>query len=89
MTTKRGRHTSSCPKSNRRVKKLEKDDRVTGTKFGSTENCRTQYTPGHLKFQRYVDAGMKVNCFTENGIITLYVYCDQEYKEEVRSLLDS
>jgi hypothetical protein len=32
---------------------------------------------------------MKVNCFTENGIITLYVYCEQEDREEIRSLLDS
>lgn len=87
--SKRGRHTSACPKSNRRLKKLEKNDHVSGVKLGSTTNTRTKYPPGHLKFQRFVDAGMKVNCYTENGIIDLYVYCDEEHRELVRDLLDS
>ena len=87
--SKRGRHTTACSKANRAIKRLERDDRVTGTKFGATDNCRTQYSPGHLKFKYFVDAGMKVNAFTENGVITLWVYCAEKDKEGVRALLDS
>jgi len=87
--SKRGRHTSACPKANRRLRRLESDDRVTGVKLGATNNARTKYSPGHLKFQRFVDAGIKVNCYTENGVIDVFVYCDEEHREYVRNLLDS
>lgn len=87
--TKRGKHTSACPKSKRRLRALERDDRVTGVKHGASESARTKYGAGHLKFQRFVDAGMKVNCYMDGAVLTVYVYCDEEHKEAVRKLLDS
>jgi hypothetical protein len=89
VTTKRGKHTSTCPKSGRRLSKLERDDRVTGIKHGAIDNARTKYGAGHLRFQRYVDAGMKVNCYMDGAVLTVYVYCDDRHKLEVRALLDS
>lgn len=86
---KRGKHRSACPKSERAIKRLERNSKVLGTKFGATDNCRTTYTPGHLKFQRNVDAGIKINAFTENGLISVYVYCNENDREYVKSLLDS
>lgn len=87
--SKRGKHTSTCPKSGRRLKALERDPRVTGIKHGPIDNARTKYGAGHLKFQRYIDAGMKVNCFMDGAVLTVYVYCDERHKSEVRALLDS
>ena len=87
--TKRGKHTSACPKSRRRLDKLEKDPRVTGIKHGASQSARTKYGAGHLKFQRYVDAGMKVNCYMDGAVLTVFVYCTHEDKEGVRGLLDS
>lgn len=87
--SKRGKHTSACPKSKRRLDKLERDNRVTGIKHGASQSARTKYGAGHLKFQRYVDAGMKVNCYMDGAVLTVYVYCDEVHKEEVRALLDS
>ena len=87
--SKRGKHTSACPKSERRLRKLEKDDRVTGVKHGASQSARTKYGAGHLKFQRYVDAGMKVNCYMDGAVLTVFVYCDERHKEAVRALLDS
>jgi len=89
MTTKRGKHTSTCSKSGRRILKLERDNRVTGIKHGAIDNARTKYGAGHLRFQRYVDAGMKVNCYMDGAVLTLYVYCDAVHRTEVRALLDS
>lgn len=87
--SKRGRHTSACPKSNKRLKKLEADSRITGVKLGATDNARTKYPPGHIKFQRFVNAGIKANCYTENGVITVFLYCEEEHKENIKDLLDS
>lgn len=89
MTTKRGKHTSTCPKSGRRILKLERDKRVTGIKHGAIDNARTKYGAGHLRFQRFVDAGMKVNCYMDGAVLTLYVYCDVVHREAVKALLDS
>jgi hypothetical protein len=87
--SKRGKHTSACPKSERRLRRLEKDSRVTGIKHGASQSARTQYGAGHLKFQMYVDAGMKVNCFMDGAVLVIFVYCDEQNKEAVRKLLDS
>ena len=87
--TKRGKHTSTCPKSARRLARLEKDSRITGIKHGATNNARTQYGAGHLKFQYYVDAGLKINCFMDGAVLTVYVYCGKNDREDVRKLLDS
>ena len=87
--SKRGKHTSACPKAERRLRKLERDHRVTGLKHGASQSARTKYGAGHLKFQRYVDAGMKINCFMDGAVLTVFVYCDPVHKEEVRALLDS
>lgn len=86
---KRGRHTSACPKSERRLRRLEKDDRVTGLKHGAIDNARTKYGAGHLKFQYFVPAGMKINCYMDGAVLTVFVYCDEVHKKEVRALLDS
>jgi hypothetical protein len=88
-TNKKGKHQSTCPKSGRRLAKLEKDNRVTGIKHGASNSARTQYSAGHLKFQYFVEAGMKVNCFMDGAVLTVYVYCAQGDREEVRGLLDS
>lgn len=87
--SKRGKHTSACPKAERRLRKLEADSRVTGVKHGATQSARTKYGAGHLKFQRFVDAGMKVNCFMDGAVLTVFVYCDEVHRNEVRGLLDS
>jgi hypothetical protein len=87
--TKRGKHTSTCSKSGRRILKLERDKRVTGIKHGAIDSARTKYGAGHLRFQRYVDAGMKVNCYMDGAVLTLYVYCDAVHRAEVKELLDS
>ncbi len=87
--SKRGKHTSACPKSRRRLDKLAADDRVTGVKHGASQSARTKYGAGHLKFQRFVEAGMKVNCFMDGAVLTVFVYCDPVHKEAVRGLLDS
>ena len=71
------------------MKRLAADAKVTGTKYGTAINCRTHYAPGHVKFQRFVDAGMKVNCYTGNGVVEIYLYCAQEDKLYVKGLLDS
>lgn len=89
MTTKRGKHTSTCSKSGRRIRKLERDDRITGIKHGAIDSARTKYGAGHLRFQRYVDAGLKVNCYMDGAVMTLYVYCDAVHRKAVRELLDS
>jgi len=89
VTTKRGKHTSTCPKSGRRLRRLERDPRVTGVKHGAIDNARTKYGAGHLRFQRFVDAGMKVNCYMDGAVLTVYVYCEDEDKLGVRALLDS
>ncbi len=89
MTTKRGKHRSACPKSRRRLLRLEGDDRVTGIKHGNIDNARTLYGSGHLRFMRYVDAGMKVNCYMDGAVMTIYVYCDAVHRTAVKALLDS
>ena len=88
-STKRGKHTSTCSKTRRRLLKLEKDNRITGIKHGAIDNARTKYGAGHLRFQRYVDAGMKINCYMDGAVLTVYLYCDAVHKEAVRALLDS
>lgn len=88
-TGKRGKHTSTCPKSGRRIMKLERDKRITGIKHGAIDSARTKYGAGHLRFQRFVPAGIKVNCYMDGAVLTLYVYCDDRHKLEVKGLLDS
>ena len=86
--SKLGQHQSLSKAARRRVQALEDSPLVTGIKIGRTDNCRHKFAPGTLKLQRAVDAGLKVNCYGDNGVTTIYVYCDKHHVPEVSALLD-
>jgi hypothetical protein len=86
---KRGRHTSVCKAAERSLRRLEASPVVTGIKIGATYNRPSRYAAGHLKFQRYVDAGIRIHCFHTNGIAVVYLYCSKADREAVRKMLDS
>lgn len=86
--SRRGKHQTLCPKSNRARKKLEKHPLVQGVVLGTTSNCRHKGTPGKIEFKRFIPAGIKAKCYTEHGIAELFIYCESGDAETVRTLLD-
>jgi len=86
---KKGRHKTLESSLNRRLETLASDDRVLKTILGTSFNCRHTYSPGHLKVQREINAGFKVNGYSGNGVTEIFVYCAEEDKSDVKKLMDS
>ena len=87
MTTRRGKHMSLCPKSDVARKKLEKHPHVKAVILGTTDNCRHKSSAGTIQFMSFIPSGVKAKCYTGNGVVKMYIYCEKEHAEEVRALI--
>lgn len=89
MISKLGKHRSVDSALKRKLDWLKSQNLIKKIILGASHNCRHAYSPGHAKWQRFVDGGMKVNFYGGRGITTGYIYCEEEDKDVVRGLLDS
>ena len=90
MKANRGKHTSLNKELKNAVIWLERQTYVTKIVLGPYHNCRHHYTLGLLKYQRDIDAGIKVNGYDGDGIRDIFVYIDPiEKREEVKKSLES
>lgn len=87
--SKIGKHRSVDSALKQKLNWLELQSPVKKIILGASHNCRHSYSPGHIKLQRFVDGGMKVNLYSGKGVTTGYIYCDESDKDVVRDLLDS
>lgn len=69
----RGRHTSLDKHLKHSVLWLENIPEVTKIVLGFSENCRHKYAPGCIKFKKNVAGGIKVNGYSGNGVIDMYI----------------
>jgi hypothetical protein len=49
---------------------------VTKTVIGISESCRHRYPPGHIRFKKEVDGGIKVNGYSGNGVTDIFIKID-------------
>jgi hypothetical protein len=89
MNKKLGKHRSVDSALKQKINWLEKQKSIKKIVLGASRNCRHAYSPGHIKLQRFIDGGMKVNLYSGNGVTTGYIYCEEENKKIVSDLLDS
>lgn len=79
----RGKHKSATSDLDLSLRWLESLKFVTKVVLGRTENCRHSYPPGHLRYKREAKGGLKLNGYSGNGIIDVFVRCDDINKEEI------
>jgi len=90
MAKNRGKHTSVNRELKNAVMWLEQQEYVTKVVIGPYHNCRHNHRIGSLKYQRDVDAGLKINGYCGDGIRDIFAYVDPiEKREIVKKSLES
>jgi hypothetical protein len=49
---------------------------VSKVVIGISESCRHKYPPGFIRFKSDVDAGIKINAYSGNGVTDLFIKID-------------
>ena len=83
--SKRGRHKSAGNELDRSIRWLESLSEVKKVILGFSESCRHKYAPGHLKIRSDVDGGFKVNGYSGNGVVDLFVRVETENIEALKA----
>lgn len=82
--SKRGKHKSATKDLDRSIRWLEGLNDVKKVVLGRTESCRHSFTPGHVRCKQNVFGGFKANGYSGNGVIDLFVRCDEDRRESLR-----
>ena len=85
----RGKHRSATSDLDLSLKWLESVDSVKKVVLGKTENCRHRYPPGHLRFKHESEGGFKINGYSGNGVIDIFVRCDENSRDEILEKIQS
>ena len=78
----RGKHKSATSDLDWSLRWLESLESGTNGVLERTENCRHSYPPGHLRYKQETKGGLKLNGYSGNGVIDVFVRCDNNAKEE-------
>lgn len=86
----RGRHQSLDKDLKRSIRWLESVYGVKKIVIGISESCRHKYAPGHLRFKLDVEGGFKINGYSGNGVVDLFIKIDPlTERETVKSKIES
>ena len=72
----KGRHTTLDKHVKQNVLWLEKLPSITKVVLGFSEACRHKYPPGHIRFKKDVDGGIKVNAYSGKGVTDIFIKID-------------
>lgn len=79
----KGKHTSLDKHLKSNILWLEELPGVNKVVLGISEACRHRYAPGTIRFKRDVDGGVKLNGYSGNGVIDIFVRIDPISKREL------
>ena len=84
----KGRHTSLDKHLVHSVKWIENIPQVTKVVLGLSENCRHKYPPGYIRYKKDVAGGIKINGYSGNGIIDIYLKIEPIIaREQVKEII--
>lgn len=89
----KGRHKSVDKHLKKNIQWLEKVPSVTKVVLGISEACRHRYAPGYLRFKMDVEGGVKMNGYSGNGVMDIFVRIDpieerEAVKEKIRERME-
>ena len=56
--------------------------------LGRTESCRHSFPPGHIRCKKDISGGFKANGYSGNGVIDLFVRCEDDRKSSLRKKIE-
>lgn len=84
----RGRHTSLDKNLKQSISWIESLPEITKVVLGFSENCRHKYPPGYLKFKQNVAGGIKINGYSGNGVVDIYLKIEPiNAREQIKIVL--
>lgn len=84
----RGRHTSLDKHLKPSIAWIETIPWVSRVVLGFAESCRHKYSPGHIRWKQDVAGGIKINAYSGNGIIDIFIKIEPiSHRNEVKELL--
>jgi hypothetical protein len=58
--------------------------------IGISESCRHKYPPGHIRFKIDVEAGIKINAYSGNGVTDLFIKIDPiTQRESIKEIIQN
>lgn len=69
----KGRHTSLDKSLKPSIRWIEHLSPISKVILGFSKACRHKYPPGHIRFKRDMDGGIKVNGYSGNGVIDIFL----------------
>ena len=84
----RGRHTSLDKHLKPSIAWIEAIPAVSKVVLGFAESCRHKYPPGHIRWKQDVAGGIKINAYSGNGVIDIFLKIDPITEcDEVKQLI--
>lgn len=69
----KGRHTSLDKALKNNILWIEYLNEVSKVVLGITDSCRHKFPPGHIKIRHEVEGGIKVNGYSGNGVMDIFI----------------
>ncbi len=86
----KGKHTSLEKELRNNVLWVEQIDEVSKVVLGFANACRHKYPPGHIRYKMDVDGGIKVNGYSGNGVLDMFIKIDPiEAREKIKATLNN
>ena len=84
----KGRHTTVDKHLKGNLQWIENLQSVTKVILGISESCRHKYPPGHIRFKRDVEGGIKVNCYSGKGVMDVFIKINPiSDREQVKAMI--
>jgi hypothetical protein len=83
-----GRHKSLDKHVKQSMNWVKKLDNVTKIVIGISKCCRHKYPPGNIRVRIDVDAGIKVNAYSGNGVTDIFIKIDPiTEREKIKKII--
>ncbi len=69
----KGKHTSLDKALKPSILWIENLSSVSKVILGFSKACRHKYPPGHIRYKKDVDGGIKVNGHSGNGVVDIFI----------------
>lgn len=83
-----GKHTSLDSNVKQNVEWIKSIPCVSKIVIGISESCRHKYPPGHIRFRRDVNGGIKINAYSGNGVTDIFIKIEPiSEREKLKALI--
>lgn len=86
MRNKLGKHKTMDKELKRSIDLLSKNQYISKIVLGRVEGARHSFPPGHIRYKSTVRGGIKINGYSGNGVMDIFIKI--EPIEKIKEIID-